>query len=107
LPLAIVVEPGPELRARGCEVWNVSAAEIDELHRQLGRIIAEPPLPLIHIPVDDADVLADGRVNRDLLVDAMVRAALTALTQLYRGHAGPPPSRWHDLPGGARAAETD
>jgi hypothetical protein len=103
VPLVVVVEPGPKLRARGCEVWKVPATEMAELHAALGRIIADPPWPLIHIPIDDADLLADGRVDRDLLVDAMVAAALKALTQLYRSHGGPPPSGWRPLPGGARA----
>jgi transcriptional regulator with XRE-family HTH domain len=105
VPVVIVVEPGPELRARGCAVWNVPAPEMDELHRRLRRIIADPPWPMIHIPINDTDLLTDGRVDRDLLVDAMVVAALKALTRLYRGHDGPPPARWHPLPGGARAAE--
>jgi transcriptional regulator with XRE-family HTH domain len=105
VPLVVVVEPGPVLRARGCEVWNVPAAEMRELHEHLRRIITAPPWPMIHIPIDDNDLLVGGLVDRDLLVDAMVQASLRALTRLFRSHGGPPPALWHELPGGAPAAE--
>lgn len=101
LPLVLVIEPGPRLRARGCEVWEVSQAEMAERYEQLSGFIKNPPWPIIHLPVNDDDLLASGEVDRDLLVDAMVRLSHDALKALHRDHRGPGPHQWLHLPGRA------
>jgi transcriptional regulator with XRE-family HTH domain len=99
LPLVLIVEPGPRLRARGCEVWEVPEAEMAERYEQLRGYLDDPPWPTVHLPVDDDDLLVNGEVDTDLLVDAMVRLSIDALTALHRHHNGPGPRQWLHLPG--------
>lgn len=99
LPLVLIVEPGPRLRARGCEVWEVPTAEMAERHEQLRGYLDNPPWPTVHLPVNDDDLLANGEIDSDLLVDAMVRLSYDALTALHRHHNGPGPRQWQHLPG--------
>lgn len=98
LPLVLVVEPGPRLRARGCEVWNVPAEEMATRYRQMRRYLEDPPWPIVHLSVDD-DLGPDGAVDPDTLVDVMARLSIEALTAIHRDHNGPGPRRWLTLPG--------